>query len=813
MVPKLSSPLKRHHSSHRQVTWSSGSEEDEETTEVRVKPLFDDGDDNVEIFDLDTPAHTRTYLSPNSFRTLQEQQQYWASVRADTSNMETCFSSMASHQVAYEVVESCLSSMVAHQLMKLDEGDDQETLPQLDGMEDFDSEDELQVEAAESVPVNEDVAQQAAEIPLAENIASEDINQPVEVGEDSTGMSEEFSLPETTTEHGAEPDSMAASEFPGNMNNIFVGEIPQEIVTDPQSSNLPTEVAVDNTEHLEQLVPGGESVLDTQELLTEETVEMDHDIVPEAQLADFQTPEVNGDFASAETDDRGNVESFGELVSDVHNLQAAEVNVPDFGNAEEVEQGYVEEFVEEQGHAEEFGELVENEDMEEGAQSEDFNDYEDYASDYEEDSRDPQDDYERTEKTNQYQPPQKRPRMASDDEVVLDSDEDDAPPSAPKAESLQPSYPPRGSLNQYSQHASSLGHQQASFMSQQQAMMMAAQQQQGRLGAFNSIQQQQQAAALYGLQQQQFRDLQQTNQAFRSAPRKRKLPSVALCIKDGRVYSKPFSSLPSSIISNDNKSTRTDVVAPLQPQQMYQAIVNSQLGQHNSGVNPYKPAPSNTLGKMIPQVNPYQPASMASAYLKRLDQKPPIVSNEDSVSVEDYRSEEDPDIMDGEEVNDDASKDESYRTDDEDDDIRSCDDDSQSKDDFPSDNHRQEMRPSNKIEVNQISAESDSSEDEDTFAQAVPSSNETSNDVEEAFDDNSEMSASEVINAPDVETPELPKPEVADFPDVVQSASDIVQDIEPQPEEVNQETSAPAPTEMAQEEELISEESQEGVSL
>ena len=97
MVPKLSSPLKRHHSSHRQVTWSSGSEEDEETTEVRVKPLFDDGDDNVEIFDLDTPAHTRTYLSPNSFRTLQEQQQYWASVRAETSNMETCFSSMASH--------------------------------------------------------------------------------------------------------------------------------------------------------------------------------------------------------------------------------------------------------------------------------------------------------------------------------------------------------------------------------------------------------------------------------------------------------------------------------------------------------------------------------------------------------------------------------------------------------------------------------------------------------------------------------------------------------------------------------------------
>ena len=320
-------------------------------------------------------------------------------------------------------------------------------------------------------------------------------------------------------------------------------------------------------------------------------------------------------------------------------------------------------------------------------------------------------------------------------------------------------------------------------MSQHQAMMMAAQQQQGRLGAFNSIQQQQ-AAALYGLQQQQqFRDLQQqTNQAFRSAPRKRKLPSVALCIKDGRVYSKSFSSLPSSIISNDNKSVKTDAVAPLQPQQMYQAIVNNQLGQHQSGVNPYKPSPSSTLEKMIPQVNPYQPNSLSSAYQKFRSSKNQervldisnVVSNEDSASVEDYRSEEDPDIMDGEEVNDEVSRDESYRTDDEDDDIRSCDDDSQSKDDFPGDNHRQELRPSNKIEVNQISAESESSEDEDTFAQAVPSSNETSNDVEEAFDDNSEKSAAEVINAPDVEAPQ---PEVADLPDVVQSASDIMQGI------------------------------------
>ena len=450
VIQEVTSPMvstQRPHPGRRQMTYTSGSE-DEETTEVRVKSLFDDGDDNVQVFDLDKPAHMRTFLSPNSFRTLQEQQQYWASVRAaEASNLDTSFSSMTSHQVAHEVLESCLTSMVAHQVMRLDDTDDQqdqENVPQLDGMEDFDSEDELQVEAAESVPVNEDVAHQAAEIPLAENVASEDINQPVEIGEDSTGMSEEFSLPETTTEHGAQPDLMAASEFSGNMNNIFVGEMPQEIVTDPQSSNLPTEVAVDS---MEQLVPGGESVLDTQELMTEETVELEHDIVPEAQLADLQASEVNGDFASAEDEERGqHVEAFGELVSDgqIENLQDAEINVGGFVNAAEEQQGNVGGFVEEQGNAEEFGELVENEDMEEGAPSEDFNEeYEDYASDYEEDSQGPQEDYGKTEKISQYQPPQKRARMSSDDEVVLDSDEDDAP-TAPQAAPLHSSYPPRG---------------------------------------------------------------------------------------------------------------------------------------------------------------------------------------------------------------------------------------------------------------------------------------------------------------------------------------------------------------------------------
>ena len=465
LLQEMTSP-RAYRQGFRQVTFTSGSSDDGDTSKVRMKSLDDDGDDNNEIFDLDTPVHTRTYLSPNSFRSLQEQQQYWASVRAeacmsvtlDTSlSVEaepTICSSMVSHQAAHYVLNSCLSSMVAHSVTKPDDEarSDQDALPQLDGMDDFDSEDEIQVEAAESVAVNEDVAHQAEEIPLALNLTSEDINQPVEMGEESVMLSEEFSMPETTTEHGPRPEVMAESDF---SRNVFVGEIPHEYTLEnvTQSGNLPTEVAVEN---MEQLVPGDEVGLDNHALLTEEsTVEEEYNLVPEAQLVDLHTTEIHfGDFANAEEEGVGNIEAFGDRVENVDIEE-------DIANAEEEEQVNVEEFgelvenvdreeganaqEEEKGNVEELGEHVENEDIEDGAQSEDLNDFEEeYASDDEEDSRDPQNDYERTAHVDSYQPPQKRARVSSDDEVVLDSDEDDVPaaPQAPR----QQTYAPRGKL-------------------------------------------------------------------------------------------------------------------------------------------------------------------------------------------------------------------------------------------------------------------------------------------------------------------------------------------------------------------------------
>jgi len=161
---------------------------------VTIDDVSDHSDHN-EIFDLDDPPHTRTYLSPNSYEALQESRKFIPIPVPEELN--TSFSSMLSHQAAEAVIESCLASMVTHQVFSSNtavgddgydenQGNDEEVdhhenceLPQVDGMDDFDSDEEMQVVAAESVPVNE-ISESAAEVPI-ENFESEDVNQPEEV--------------------------------------------------------------------------------------------------------------------------------------------------------------------------------------------------------------------------------------------------------------------------------------------------------------------------------------------------------------------------------------------------------------------------------------------------------------------------------------------------------------------------------------------------------------------------------------------------------------------------------------------------------
>ena len=222
---------------------------------------------------------------------------------------------------------------------------------------------------------------------------------------------------------------------------------------------------------------------------------------------------------------------------------------------------------------------------------------------------------------------------------------------------------------------------QPGFMSQQlaqqQAMMLAAQQQQQGRHFPNNFMSAQQQAAIYSMQQQQLQQYQQ----LQNMGRKRKLDSMALCIKDGKVYSKPFVSLP-SFLFNNNKTEKTKVQIPKAPQlqSVYQSSVNHQL----PSMNPYNPVQS-VQPHMFDGQNPYQPlntqntlSSIEQQLYQRLGQKPPNnVKNDESNSVEndDYRSDEDYDeVIGGQEIMDDdeGSRDESYRS--EDDDIQSCDD-------------------------------------------------------------------------------------------------------------------------------------------
>jgi len=667
----------------RQTRVTSFSSYDSDPNNVTIDDVSDHSDHN-DIFDLDDPPHTRTYLSPNSYEALQESRRFIPIPIPEELN--NSFSSMLSHQAAEAVIDSCLASMVAHQvfsdssvLVEDDHQNNVDGLPQVDGMDDFDSEEEMQVEAAESVPVNE-ISEPAAEVPI-ENFVSEDVNQPEEIegahvetndvveahveaqevaeaqvesvdavadnieAVEAVGVNieaqEEFSLPETTEQHEAAVDMMEAAVVAGE---IFSESVPQEFPVINDIANPPTEVSVDHEAKEEQLVPSElADDLDNNDEMAE-VGENSIDNVPEVEDVDLE--DVEAEYINAET-------------------------------------------VEDQETVEEFNEEAENVLMDDYVASEEFNeDEEDYVSEFDEDSRDRNEeyqDYRDKMPRGAPEPPVKRARMSSDAEVVLDSDDDDDDASnsmntpqvaAPRASD------PLESMYQYSQMMDQT--QSYMNMTQQQAMMMAAAQGRGGFPSGFMSAQQQQAAAIYGLQQQQLRQMQQMNNFGQS--RKRKLDSMALCIKDGKVYTKAFSQLPSGLINNNKGDQKPKHVAAapqhLQQQFAYNASMNhEQLPSINSyQPNPYAPTQSFAAGR---SQNPYNPSSVQNQLsavdqiYQRLGQKFPGSNNEDNNSVEndDYRSDEDDfAVMDGQEVvnDDDMSRDESCQSDD--DDIQSCDD-------------------------------------------------------------------------------------------------------------------------------------------
>ena len=260
-----------------------------------------DFSDENEPFDLDLPAHLRTFLSPNSFRTLEEERLARAAAEeeAEKELLNTSFTSMISHQAAEAVIESCLSSMLAHRVSGPSlEPDVEEQLPQCDGMEDFDSEEEFEAGEAgagpEVVPAVavEEVATSNDNVEAVEVVEAVEAVEAVEGEEiysDSAELSgagiEEFSLPETTEQHQiyssgevAEVEAVALAEV-GEPAEVEV-EDPQETyqeICNTEESLYPMEVGVMEGNMEDEESSGLHQILNGEVEETEENYQVNED--------------------------------------------------------------------------------------------------------------------------------------------------------------------------------------------------------------------------------------------------------------------------------------------------------------------------------------------------------------------------------------------------------------------------------------------------------------------------------------------------------------------------------------------------------
>ena len=77
--------------------------------EVSVEDVSDCSEEK-EPFDLDQPAHLRTFLSPNSFQRLQEEQL----AREEREELNTSLSTIIAHQAEAAVQHEGLQGVGAH---------------------------------------------------------------------------------------------------------------------------------------------------------------------------------------------------------------------------------------------------------------------------------------------------------------------------------------------------------------------------------------------------------------------------------------------------------------------------------------------------------------------------------------------------------------------------------------------------------------------------------------------------------------------------------------------------------------------------
>eukprot|EP00092_Neocalanus_flemingeri_P083554 GFUD01104887.1.p1 GENE.GFUD01104887.1~~GFUD01104887.1.p1 ORF type:complete len:780 (+),score=283.24 GFUD01104887.1:241-2340(+) len=528
--------------------------------------------------------------------------------------------SMVAHQAAVATSEACLTSMAAHQFYQAQylEAVPAETVPQLDGMDDLDSEEDTNDNStpAKTLPVHQE-----------DTDASESAN-PCEVTSDDIQEDEapDIECNPSSQENGDFLQAEALEQNAANNKKVDIeydAEEETSAADDNQGLKEGAEVSPNSeSPEIHDGIKAGEELRndtfdDGSNLQnTEEVVDLDlgesvnaQEIYLHAPDANLPTEEAMDSYDDSDTD---MLAHGAELLDDNNDAddntgtEDSDEGAEDLdGSAEIIDDGNEE--VEDEEILDDGAEVYEGEDV-----------LDNYQEEYDYDEGEDEEMYH--EESSSYgfsQPPVKRARMSSDAEVVLDSEDEEVTNVGVAAKPMP---------------------QQAQVRALQQQNMMARQQPMQSSG--HSLSQQPHTASL----------------SHQLTGRKRKLESAALCIKDGQVYFKPFTQLPKVLLNR--KSTKhypdrnTHKPSPLHP------------NTSKPTLQPYKH--SVEIHQMVGQQGRRYAQRASKQGLHRIRQLPPgimvqrtAVREESRDSVEDddeddeYHSDDPEEVIDGQEVEED----------------------------------------------------------------------------------------------------------------------------------------------------------------
>eukprot|EP00092_Neocalanus_flemingeri_P015785 GFUD01017089.1.p1 GENE.GFUD01017089.1~~GFUD01017089.1.p1 ORF type:complete len:788 (+),score=264.91 GFUD01017089.1:241-2364(+) len=523
--------------------------------------------------------------------------------------------SMVAHQAAVATSEACLTSMAAHQFYQAQylEAVPAETVPQLDGMDDLDTEDDSYENSpsAEALP-DTDASELANPSEVTSNIKGGEVagieNNPSS-REDGEFLHTEFleQNDANNEEVDAAEETSAAYDVDNDNEGLKGGE---EISPDFEFSEIHDGIKA-GEEFKKGTFDGGSNLQNAEEI---GDVDLAYSVDAQeiyllAQDANRPTEEAMDTYDDSDMLAHGAAILDDSVDADNTGTEGSEegADVLD-GSAEIIDDG--DEEVEDEKILDDGADvLYDSAEVYEGDDV--FDNNKEYYGEGEDEEM-----YNKDSSSHGFsQPPVKRARMSSDAEVILDSEDEEVTNVGVAAKPMP---------------------QQAQVRSSQQQNMMAHQQPMQSSG--HSLSQQPHTASL----------------SHQLTGRKRKLESAAICIKDGQVYFKPFTQLPKVLLNR--KSTKhypdrnTHKPSPLHP------------NTSKPTLQPYKH--SVEIHQMVGQQGRQEPQQASKHGQQRIRQLPPgivvqrtAVMEESMDSVEDddeYLSDDPEEVIDGQEVEEDC---------------------------------------------------------------------------------------------------------------------------------------------------------------